>query len=547
MLNACRKVDEHKTLVESQPWLADHYSLSGRYGISQWNYPSTWVVGDTGILIGKFFLEKPGSEIRVGGVPVKLVDHIQLDPNNQYTTDIHLETVDVARFIITKEMGIGPGRPITITANGITINGAPLSIQDFAESVGRTDTTLLVDKLAHWVPANASVLNQKGYAFVRSIHCDRNGNIWFDNQLSINEVTNGQVNSILNAGDKLTDANGVTMTIKEVLGSAISFDGNTLFFSIEDGEPSADAADNYIFRLCKMDVPTKNITMLNRTLVQKKVAPFKGDASPFQGSVDRMKIVAMYLNTDLRDNLTYTNYYAPPSTTDNHAGWKSDISSGTINMEVTRGNLVLISRLDVAGKVTPLMNAPYFGSNRPAITGPGIHVASSFCFVDPSGKYVYGMANVESWRTLIVKYDVQQEDIIASARSIDGIFAFHSYDSAQATRGAGPMDLGVIDWSSMGYYFNSSMVISDGSILAVYGGSLYNYDFEQRTVYCYAGVENALSGPAPGQDKLTGKAKWVDFSNAALIGQDKSNAVYYCQGAMTTDGIDFYKLHSPGK
>lgn len=549
MLNACRKVDEHKTLVETQPWLASTYQLSGQYGQYGWQYPSTWVVGDTAMLIGKLFTDRPGSEIRVGGVLIKPVEHKEIDPNKLYTiTDgIPLVMVDVVRFVITKEMGVGPERPVTVTANGITIHGSPVSIRDFAVSIGKTDTTLVVDKLLHWMPANANVLIQRGYAFIRDVHCDRNGSIWFDNQLEINALTGGQVNKVLAAGDKVTDDKGMELTVKQVFGSAISFDGNSLFFSMEDSEPSVDTVDNYIFRLCKMDVASKRITTLNRTLVVKGIAPVNSDAAPFQGSIDRMKIVAMYLNTDLQGNLLYTNYYVPPSNANDHSAWKSAISSGSINQEVWADNLLLISRMDMTGKVTPLMNAGYAANNTPPIMAPGAHVASSLCFVDPLGRYVYGMADVDDWRTLIVKYDTQEEDIIASVKAAAAAFSFRSYDTVPDTKGRGMMDLSVVDWTGMLYAFNNMMVLSDGSILAVKGASLYNFDFEQRTVFCYAGVENGNNAPAPGQDKLTGKAKWVDFSGAALIGQDKQNTVYYCQGVWGTDGIDFYKLHSPGK
>ncbi|MBO9730728.1 MAG: hypothetical protein J7623_18950 [Chitinophaga sp.] len=548
LLNACRKVDEHKKLVESQPWLADTYTLNGRYGIYEWQYPSLWVVGDTAMLIGKFFTNTPGSDIRVGGVSVKVVEHVEIDPNKLYNTGgIQMETLDLVRFVVTKEMGIGQQRPVVITANGITISGAPLSIQDFAASVGRTDTTLVVDKLLHWVPANADALNKKGYAFLRTVHCDRNGAIWFDNALSINVVTGGQVNAFLSAGDKITDDKGAAFTIKHVLSSAISFDGNTLFFSIEDKEASTDTVNNYIFRLCKMEVSSRSVTTLNRTLVLNKTALLDEDAAPFQGSIDRLKTVAMYLNADLQNNLTYTNYYAPPSVAEDHSYWMSVIGGGQINMEPYGNNVALICRLDINGKVTALMGAGYMGDAKPFILTPGIHVASSLCFVDPSGKYVYGMANVDDWRTQLLKYDVQQEDVVASVRAAAAIFVLHSYDTVPATKGVGPMSISVIDWTGMTYNFNTLMVLSDGSLLAATGGSLFNYDMEQRTVYCYAGVENAFGASAPGQDKLTGKAKWVNFGGAALIGQDKTNAIYYCQGALGTDGIDFYKLHSEGK
>lgn len=544
LANACRKVDEHKTLVESQPWLADEYPLGGKYGIYEWKYPSVMVVGDTAILIGKLFSGQPGSEIRIGGVLARLVDNFEVDPNKQYTTyGIPLEKMDVVRFIVTKEMGVGLNRPVTITANGVSISGIPVAVQEFAATAGKTDTTLVVEKLAHWLPAYANVFSSKGYALVRSVHCDKTGNIWFDNKLGINEVTGGQVTNVLKAGDQLKDDKGDAFTLKQILGSAVSFDGSTLFFSMEDTEPSVDTVTNYIFRLCKMEVATRTITTINRSLVLKGRAPVREDGSPYQGSVDHLKIVAMFLNTDVENNLYYTNYYAPGDMDFGHADWESGISNGKASSEAFGNNLMMICRLDVGGKVKAMMSAPYFPDYVPAYPTPGEHVVSSMYLLDPSGRYLFGFANFADFRTNTLQYDVQQENVIASVKSPYGLFAFRSFDTIPETKYAGTLVLPV-DWSSFSYFFNNVMPQSDGAILAVVGGSLYSFDIPSLGVYCYAGVENAINIAAVGQDKLTGKAKWVDFTNSALIGQDKTNAVYYCKGYSDyANGVDFYKLH----
>ncbi|PSL50310.1 hypothetical protein CLV51_1011654 [Chitinophaga niastensis] len=544
ILPACRKVDDHKNLVEAQPWLADEYPLGGTYGQFEWKYPQVMVVGDTAILIGKLFAGKPGSEIRVGDVPVKLIDHIEVDPNKQYTNyGLPYEIMDVVRFVVTKEMGLGASRPVTVTANGNTVSGPAVAVQEFAQSAGKTDTTLIVDQLAHWLPANAGAFSSNGYALVRSIHCDKTGNIWFDNQLGINQVTGGQVNNIFKAGDQLKDDQGAAITLKQVLGSAISFDGSTLFFSIENTEPSIDTAANYIFRLCKMDVATRNITTINRTLVKKGTVALSEDGSPYQGNVDHLKVVAMFLNTDVQNNLFYTNYYAPGDVANAHTDWETAISSGTINTEAYGKNLMIICRLDITGRVKVLMSAPYFYDMKPSYTTPGEHVVSSIYLLDPSGRYVYGFANFADSRTLTLQYDIQQEAVVATVKSPYGLFAFRSYDTIPATKYTGTLVLPV-DWGSFIYALNNVMPQSDGSMLGILGGSLYSFNIQTLGVYCYAGVENGNNAPAPGQNKLTGKAKWVDFSHAVLIGQDKTNAVYYCNGyADYTNGVDFYKLH----
>ncbi|NLR80395.1 hypothetical protein [Chitinophaga eiseniae] len=532
----CKKVDDHATMVLSQPWFADHYTQQAGSWLApvNWNYPATLIVGDTAMLLGKLFPSQPGTVITVGGVPIKIIDTAQFSPN--YTTYNAQGKIDAVRFIVTKEMGIGKGRQVSITANGNIVTGPPVTIQLLGNSAARTDTTLWVDQLAHWMPADMDVYSRHQYDLVRCIHVDKSGNIYFNNQLSVQQVTAGQVSTVFKAGDVLHDDQG-SFTIKQVLSSAVTFEGDSLYFSAEVQDNKTDESSHYIFRLCKMSLQTKVARTLNRTLVANTYAPDE-NGSPFQGNVSQLKIVASYLNTDLNNNLYYTNIYAPGSTTNDHSSWygPSGISGGMAGADPYDG-LILISRLDTDGRVHGLMNFEVF---YPSI---GYPVSANYYWCDPSGDYLYGFYTSNFVQYQMLPYNVTEDTKGSYIDTYQTKYAYQSYETDPKYK---RVDGGGFLVDPTNVEFNQTMQLYDGATLAVVNYSLSSYNLQTKRMYVYAGTEiGSAYGSAPeAQNKETGLAKWVNFTGASLIGQDKNGAVYYCKGFNDyTKGVTFYKLY----
>lgn len=537
LLTGCKKVDDHAVMILSQPWLADsHTQTSGsRLTPITWTYPTDLLVGDTAMLIGRLFPYQPGTQIMIGGVPVKIIDTAQYSPGYRVYTP--QPKMDGIQFIVTKEM-TGPKKTVSITANGVTIYGNTINIVMTKGGLLRTDTTLWVDQLTQWLPANVEDYASHANPLMRSSHVDKAGNLYFDNKLSVQAINNGTVHTLIKAGDRLTDAKGSSFSIKQVLGSTVTFDGDAIYFSAEVSDNPTDEGTNYVFRLCKMDLTTKSISTLNRTLVANQYSS-EETGGPFNGNISALKVVAVNLNTDINNNLYYTNVYAPGSPWDNHNEWyTSGISTGTTDYDSNTGSLLLVSRLDVNGIVHGLMHAEFY------YPSTGFMVYSGKYLPDPSGKHLYGYTSVNWAPFELLQYNITDDDKGKTYKTNNIPYFFHSYEADLTYKNTS--DFGFAVDPSYAGYMNKELQLQNGTLLVVNNHSLVNYDIEALSSYCYAGTEIGMyERGTPAQNKITGSAKWVNFQDVKLIGQDKNGDVYYCKGIDDyKNGVIFYKLHT---
>src|SRR5258708_5189741 len=304
---ACHKVDEHIRLIDNQPSLATgEIDNINKFGIGNYIFNTSYFVGDTAILIGRLFPDRPGTSIQIGAAAAVIVRKEQIVLGGL--------TLDVVWLPITRSMGIGSSIPVTINANGISMQGPFFSIHDFAAAKGRTDTTLYVSQLGAWLPANVAVYQAKRISLLNCSNVSGSGDLYFDNALGVFAVKNQQVTPVLSAGDQLTE-NGVGFTINHIEGSVISFDGNTLNFSAEVLENTPDTASFYIFRLSAMNLATRAVKTLNRTVVHKgmpSVAGYMENASPYEGGIGGIKILAEDpIRTDVIGDPFFFNHFFP--------------------------------------------------------------------------------------------------------------------------------------------------------------------------------------------------------------------------------------------
>lgn len=530
----CKKVDDHSTMVANQPWLSDSYTQQTGTHLApvNWTYPSAWIVGDTAMLIGQLF--PYNSTITIGNVPIKIVDTAILTPN--YTTYSLQPQLQAVRFVVTADMGIGNNRQVSITANGVTIYGAPVSIKLVNTGNNRTDTTLWVDQIATWTPDNLNDYTTNRYNMVRSIHNDRSGNIYFDNQLSVQALSNGTASTILKRNDVLRDDKGNSFIIKNVLGSTISFTGETLYFSIETTENTPDANLSYVFRLCKMDLLSKTITTLNRTLVNQQVAANETQV-PIQGDINQLKLVAMQLNIDYYNNLFFTNYYSPGKAGNNQSIWYRYVGGNAAGGWYADpiGGYILISKMDISGQVRGLMSSP---RSYPA---PGIRIFAGYYQLDPDGKNLYGFNTTNYIAFDMIQYNVVEDEQGVTINPRQTAFNFQSFETDPAYKGTTPTSLLFIDPYQR--LLRSVIQLANGNTLKIANLSLQSFDIANKTFYTYAGTELGMTQDVEAQVNFTGLAKWVNFSKTTLIGQDKNGILYFMRDGNTTTPPTFYKLY----
>ncbi len=536
--SSCKKVDEHAVMVKSQPWFADHYTqFNGTHMAPiDWTYPKDVVVGDTIMLIGKLFPTVSGTSITIGGVPVTIQDTARLTMNATFYSP--QDPIDAIRFVVTKEMGVGPNRKVCVTANGVTAYGPPINIKLINSGNMRTDTTRWVDEIATWKPTDMAAYSSNNYSLLYSVSNDKNGNIYFQNSLGVQSLINGQFTSLYQVGANVKDDKGNSFTFQQFIGSAVAFDGDYLYISAETKENSTDATDNYIFRLCKLNLASKQLTTINRTLVKRVNATVAEKSFSFQGNVSSLKIVAMILNTDVNGTLYYTNAYAEDNLTDNHSFWHNGIASGSVG-DYPFECVNEISAMTPDGNCRGLMYSSLYSK----VKGAGFTVITGQYIHDPMGNNLYSY-----WTTNWIQYNIVQYNLADDSKG----FSFPPYLTSQFTMRSFENDPKYKMTNSGGFWLdgfdtdlNRCMILTDGTLLTSGQRSLYSYDLFNKNYYCYAGVENGVNTANPEQNQTIGRAKWVDFTDTRFIGQDKSGAVYYFNyhGDAYTNGVKFYKLY----
>jgi hypothetical protein len=555
LAGACNKVEDHADMIQQQPWLVKVAGLN-LFGIGEYKYATRYLVGDTATLMGKLFLDQPGSSIEIGSVTADIIQKARI---KTYSTDQRTglpDSLDVVRFLITKQMGTGTNIPLRVHANGITIQGEPLTIKALFLSDRRTDTTLVVERMAGWLPDNPQDFAPRGTPFVHNSSVSDAGVLYFDNPYGIYAVNGEQVTPLIRQGDQLTDQQKALFQIDAVISSVISTDGSTLTFSsvVLENIPGADTL--YITRLCQMNTSTRAVTTLNRSQFLKGHANYQQATGPYNGKADQLQLSAALLQTDVQGTIWFVNTYFPANNTpgdefNSTIMFYNKVKGGYVP---DGGCLFNICRLSTDGNVQSLLNYKGYSPISTPYKVPGITLSNSWqpdILLSRDGNFMYGFQFPQGGFNLdLNQYDVAGSQITNTIKAYTPYFSFISYDSVPDTRLASNSSfmLASTDWP----LFRRFLVLPNNDILFADEHSLYAYDFQHMSAYCYAGTEIQYNSQ---QVNKTGNAKYVDFDGYYQIrfcGIDKKSTVYYCMGGSTdgvatnnyTEGVQFYKLIS---
>ncbi|WP_212002045.1 hypothetical protein [Chitinophaga sp. HK235] len=545
VLFSCRKTDEYAQQINDTPYL-----ITGEIGMGPGKkydgFRRSYLVGDTAMLIGRLFLDRPGSKILVGGQSVKIEEQSRLLYNlNEYTKQP--ESLDVIRFVITREMGIGDHIPVSLVANGQTIQAPEITIRKFSGSMHRTDTTLYVDLLTNWKPANSNLYQQNYRPLINNVSLTSEGDIYFGNNTEIDAYKGGTITPLIHVNDQFQE-NGTTFTIKMIQGSVVAYDGNTLTFSAEVTEAVPEAATSYIYRLCKMELATKKITTINRTLVTKGRVTVNEPAGPFEGAIGTLKVVATQLKTDMNGALYFVNNYAA-SRTDwvNEIDWYSN-GWGPSSYYVSPAVYANICRVDAGGSVKSIFKLDEFfmGPSYYNIPGRPLELTTDYV-ISPDGKTAFGTCAVNMGMNYKqAAYDLEHDEILMMPKSFySEPYRFFSYDTSAVTGYHRPEILFSYSLND-DVYLNRYCFTTEGELLASDGASIAAVDLVNKSLYCYAGSEMGIGTNVPWQDQKTGPAKKVGFgAETMIIGQDKyGNVIYSGSQRDYAQGVSFYKLYS---
>lgn len=561
LLPSCKKADQYAQLANAQPYLMN-------------NYQTSYLVGDTATFTGRFFLGQPGSRIQIGNaIPAILSDaRTYAGDINQYTHQPDSE--DVIRFVITAGMGIGNTIPVSVTANGTTITGPALSIQKFAGIQPKTDTTLVVDSLAGLLPTDASFYQSNNLPLVQNMNVSGNGVLCFNNLTGVYKVNNGQVAQLLHVGSILQE-NGTPFTIQLFLGAAITFGGDSIYFSAQVIENIPDTATAYIFRICKLDIAAGTVTTINRTEVQKGISAANEQGGPFHGPVNSLNIVAADLKTDANGSLYFVNYYSPARTDhDNTVNWyyRDGINTGIASYVMDTYAYQNVCSMGAGGQVNSLFSQSgplTLNGYSNTYTIPGYPCAQTSDYLVSQDGTKALVCNQQGGVVGFnfngfAYYDLQQGIPLAFLGAADNastLYRFSSYDTSSVTGYANAGEqFGLFpnQYRPFLLFDPYSAYTLTSNLLQNNGYILYeNYNFpvasiaainiQYKTAYCYAGTEAGLFATTPAvQNHSTGQAKYVVFPALTMFaGTDKLNGIYYYSGYMDyVNGLHFYKLSS---
>lgn len=527
-ISACKKVDDHYNDTINEPWAHTSYDQG---------YPKDILVGDTMTITGRIFISD-GGYIQIGQVKANIL-------SDKKTISSDGSTIDMVKFIITKEMGIG-SVSVKVVTKGNTLLLPSINIRQFVGVPQRTDTTLYVEKIANFNPANLSYYKQNNIALLNNNEVDLNGTIWFDNPLGVFHVVNSSIQNVIHSGQSFTEGT-TNFTIKRILGSVISYDVSTLYFSASVAD-NADTVNNYVFRLCKLNLIAGTVTTLNRTIVAK-VAP-ESNILPgaFEGKISGLNVVAFSLRTDLNNNLYFFNGYLAGSPDTNPGFWYGYYAS-TGNAPFDRYSLNNICKLSTDGNVISLFSRKgNFESQNPIYKAPGFPIATTSDYkisADGTRAYVFDTQDPSGFNLGLMEFDLQKRAPVVSL----GVFPslkFLSYDNNPATKLTGNFTP-IIFFTTLSNISNV-LPLPDGSVLLA-SQSIASLDLLNKTAFLYAGTEVGIIGSTPPEQiQETGKAKNVLFSsNTAFAGYDKNGIIYYSLpitgNDFTINSIRFYRIY----
>lgn len=264
ILAGCKKAENYYQKLDAQPEVRRDYGAV--YG-----------VGDTLTLTGRLNPQN-GLEIHIGDVNCKIESIIQI----QVTRDNSIkDTLDKAKVVITKEMGIGTDRKVAITSGGNTVQSPSIQIVEGIES-GVLPRSLQLVKHANMTSGSIALFCQNG-----------KGTIYlYQPNKAVVKITKSGIVTTLFSGTSLTDQNG-QFSITTFNSGGVDAQEQYLYFSAITTDGNADNASNTIYRLCRYDLKNNMLTTLNRSIYpntanQRVLSVF----SPFEGTIGTVKIFA---------------------------------------------------------------------------------------------------------------------------------------------------------------------------------------------------------------------------------------------------------------
>ncbi len=252
-LISCKKTDQFYDTLNDLPQI-DYWTHS---------YQSTYIVGDTMVITGKFQPVK-NIGIAIGGIPANIIKtdsliYMVYPPGGQAAIKTYKQQVS---FLITSAM-VGKGKEVNITLNGNSLTGSPVDIYSSGGPGSLTDSlkSVVISTFINNSNVFLNCINGKGDVYyyattskdLRHIKSDGSEEIVYDLSKSIDPTA--------------------SVLITTFLAGGVDAQERYLYFSVSTSRG---------YRFCRLDLSTKQLSTLNQSVTL---------AAPYEGAIGSVNLI----------------------------------------------------------------------------------------------------------------------------------------------------------------------------------------------------------------------------------------------------------------
>lgn len=271
VLMACNESDDFYHKLQDTPEL---------YVSTTYSYNQTYAIGDTMFVYGRLNPQN-NLHIQIGDADAVILvkGTIPLISSNPFNGYGQAFTLDKIGFLVTTGMGAGKNRPVVITSGGNTIQGPPIEIYARKQNNYPTVPLKLVPYYSRPGATFLNCVNGKGSVY------------FYANKNFVRIKKGGAVNTYT---IDFRDGYG-TFSVPTFYSGAVDPQEQTLYFSAQTTDKTPENATNYIYRFCRYNLVTGELTTLNRTLVPKvQQQQTLSTYQPFEGQIGSVRVTKVY-------------------------------------------------------------------------------------------------------------------------------------------------------------------------------------------------------------------------------------------------------------
>ncbi len=491
---SCKKTDNHYEKLINTPEIYTRLGLD--YSRLANGIPRQYHIGDTLQINGRFNAAVSQVSVQIGGLSAAVISIDKKDSIANVDNVSYYSSMETIRIALTGDMGTGR-LAVSVNCREVALEGPLLYLLPKGSPPPITDTLvwrqLLNFKAYGSVTTNEALTDSFFTNPVFYPSMSGTGNIFFSVKSKIQLLhPNRTIDQVVDLQGR-SDAYGAFSIVKMYNGAVDPQDHNLYFSALTSdqfhtpGTPGSvpDADSNWIFRICKLDLQTHQLRVINRTIVPI----YRGKLAAIGSS---NQIQAFFTG---QGEVSQVNMLPFAKTWVDNAGNIFFIPIGFSNsdFDVTGkvkyyprlyNTVYTISWSSFFGKITPDGQVQYLMRSRLDWPGNGV-IRNAVLSLDPLKDIMFTASNVGG-RIQILEYDLNSRSLVDKL--------FPTTDGAGAT---GPFSLldpitpassGAINYSGYGGDPGRYMPLPGNSKGFLYDLQNIVYNFSTHQAYKYAPV-----------------------------------------------------------